>query len=189
MANLRIGELETMNTDLQQQAQPIIDVEQSLRIKEVDLQQMREESLKLQAAMEAKDSVLKEKESQLQRTKSQVAGLEEAMKTLKQPNDPRRRLEVRLSEAIGKRKEKELELDRLMKARLCVSVCMCVEWYVVMVARRERGLRERIESGLKSWNSRRETWRVRGSERGKTGRQREMGTKWTSTSSSKRRHT
>ena len=79
--------------------------------------------VKLQATVRAKEEALTKAQSLLQKRESRIAGLEEEVNVLKQPYDPRKRLEVRLSEAIGKNKELEKEMIFLKKVEYCV---MCV---------------------------------------------------------------
>ena len=144
-ANEKISELELRNSDLEMQAQPVVDVEASLRQRDVDLQQAREQSLQLQQVVRAKEAVLREKESLLQRRDSRIVGLEVEVNTLKRPNDPKKRLEVRLSESIGKVMELESELCLLKKVEgsLCNSCEVLV--YVCIVQEREECDREREE--------------------------------------------
>ena len=82
-----------------------------------EVQRVRAESVALRRALQERNSDLKEKEGLLQRKTSQIAGLEGELTAFKQPHDPKRRLEVRLSEAIGRVKELETEQDLFRKVR------------------------------------------------------------------------
>lgn len=116
-AKEKISELR--NRDLPNQ--PVVDVEASLREKDIALQLAVEQSLKLQTVVKEKETALREKESLLQRRDSRIVGLEEEMLTLKEPmrGDPKKRLELRLSEAIGKCRQLEEELQKV-KMDVCI---------------------------------------------------------------------
>lgn len=109
-ANAKIGDLEARNSELESQCS--VDVEESLREKDVALQLARNHSLELQMIVKAKDMAVQEKESLLKKKDSQISGLEGQVECLKDPmkGDIKKRTEVRLSEAIGRSRQMESDL-------------------------------------------------------------------------------
>ena len=120
-ANEKIGKLEARNCELESQSS--VDVEESLREKDVALQLARSQSLELQMLVKAKESAVQEKESLLKKKESRIFGLEEQVQCLKDPmkGDIKKRTEIRLSEAIGR--SKQMERDLLFINEVC---CVCV---------------------------------------------------------------
>lgn len=112
MAQERISELK-----LELQDSSTVAVEASLREKEIALVRAEEESLRLQSLVKEKESALREKQSLLQKRTSRIEGLEEEVRTIKQPllSDLKKRTEIRLSEAMGQLKQKEVELNAVKK--------------------------------------------------------------------------
>lgn len=115
VAQERINELESELQDL-----PAVDVEVSLREKESALRAAEEESLRLQRLVQERDSALREKQNLLQKKDSRIVGLEESMRTLTQPlrGDFKKRVEIRLSEAMGQLRQKEVELSAMKKVSI-----------------------------------------------------------------------
>ena len=116
VANRKITHLESRNQLLEAELMAGSrggkeDVEESLRL-------ARRDSVKLQEAVRASEAALRDTQSRLNKSESRIAGLQEEVNVLKQPYDPRRRLEVRLSEAIGKSKELEEEVAFLREVRM-----------------------------------------------------------------------
>lgn len=113
----KIDELEISNMELQDT--PAVDVEASLREKDIALQVALEESLKLRRCVREQESALREKQSLLQRRNSRIEGLEEEVRTIKQPllGDLKKRTEIRLSETMGQLKQKEVLLNTLRKVK------------------------------------------------------------------------
>ena len=135
-----IRELQSTHSELEGQS-PGVDVEASLRLEAVvrekttALQSAVEESLQLRTTIREKESALWEKETALVRSESRAEGLQEQVKVLRSPlqTDPKKRVELRLNEEIGKRKEAEIELSLLKEVR---GVCISVFWvgvYMVWV--------------------------------------------------------
>lgn len=138
-AQEKISELESELRD-----SPGVDVEVSLREKESALRVAEEESLRLQRLVQEKDSALREKQSLLKKRDSRIVGLEEEVRTITQPlrGDFKKRIEIRLSEAMGQVKQKEVELNAMKKVSILVSFknlcdCLCA------LFRRERSMRMR----------------------------------------------
>lgn len=138
-AQEKIRELESELQD-----SPAVDVEVSLRERESALRVAEEESLRLQRLVQEKDSALREKQNLLRTRDSRIMGLEEEVRTITQPlrGDLKKRIEIRLSEAMGQVKQKDVELTAMMK----VSIFSCFFYFCVIISaffRRERSMKMR----------------------------------------------
>ena len=126
LSNEKIGRLESRNSELESQCG--VDVEESLREKDVHLQLALDRSLELQTIVKAKESAVQERDSLLKRKDSEIFGLEEQVQSLKDPmkGDPKKRTEIRLSDEIGKSRQMERELIFMKQVKMwlwCVGMC------------------------------------------------------------------
>ena len=83
------------------------------------LKETEMENTELKGRVRQRETEQRNTEGLLKKRASRIAGLQEEVNILKQPYDPKRRLEVRLSESIGKNKELEEELS-LLRTVSCV---------------------------------------------------------------------
>ena len=151
-----IRELQSTHGELEGQS-PGVDVEASLRLeamvreKTTALQYAVDESLQLQTTIREKESALWEKETALVKSESRAEGLQEQVKALRSPlqTDPRRRVELRLNEEIGKRKKAETELRLLKEVR---GVCVSIFWAGVYTVRVQSSCNNCTQGGGGEWN-------------------------------------